>query len=498
MLTWLYKGIGLSLFGGIISAIYYFKPQTVTVSTVFLAVIAYILGEGMSILIPRKTWLGQFLNPFPFNIKEHIAIVIMANAASISALGIEVIAVERLFYGAKLSGAISVFLLFSSQFLGYGIAGLMRRTLVYPKNMLWPTIISVNSMLETLHQPRAETKKTLKVFLIVFACIFCWEIIPEWIMPILTGVSIFCLANQKSVTFTHIFGGSSGDEGLGLFSWCMDWQYISGGYSPLIFPMDSLISQGIGIVGCIILFSAVYYGNVWEAKKFPFLAQQLFSNTSSATEPVVWNQSFVIGADHRVNREALADVGLPWFATTYAVSQLVVNMSTTAAITHLCLWYWDDVKAAFAMFHPSALRKALDPRTWSLAFWKNSAEPDENQENYDPHYKLIMAYKAVPDWWYGLVLLLSFAIGMIIIYKGNTTLPWWGFIVAILLSYIFLVFLGSMAAISGVQFLVQSIVQMIGGYIRPGDPVSNMFFSLYVSRLPLTDFTILFLSDPKL
>ena len=44
----------------------------------------------------------------------------MANSASISSLGIEVLAVERLFYGAKLNGAISVFLLFSSQFLGYG------------------------------------------------------------------------------------------------------------------------------------------------------------------------------------------------------------------------------------------------------------------------------------------------------------------------------------------------------------------------------------------
>jgi len=60
----------------------------------------------------------------------------MANAASISAAGIEVLVVESLYYGAKLNGVLSVFLLFSSQFLGYGIAGLMRKILVYPKNML--------------------------------------------------------------------------------------------------------------------------------------------------------------------------------------------------------------------------------------------------------------------------------------------------------------------------------------------------------------------------
>lgn len=157
-------------------------------STVFLAVITYMLGELMSFAIPRKGRIGRFLNPHPFNVKEHLAIVIMANSASISSLGIEVLAVERLFYGAKLNGAISVFLLFSSQFLGYGIAGLMRKTLVYPKNMLWPYNLPVNSMLETLHRPRAQTRKPLKIFLIVFVCIFCWEIVPEWICPLLTGM----------------------------------------------------------------------------------------------------------------------------------------------------------------------------------------------------------------------------------------------------------------------------------------------------------------------
>lgn len=58
-------GIGLSTFGGSLATIYYFKPQTVSVSTVFLGVISYVLGELMSVLIPRKTFVGRFLNPHP-------------------------------------------------------------------------------------------------------------------------------------------------------------------------------------------------------------------------------------------------------------------------------------------------------------------------------------------------------------------------------------------------------------------------------------------------
>jgi hypothetical protein len=58
-------GIGLSTFGGSLATIYYFKPQTVTVSTVFLGVISYVLGEAMAAFIPRKTFVGRFLNPHP-------------------------------------------------------------------------------------------------------------------------------------------------------------------------------------------------------------------------------------------------------------------------------------------------------------------------------------------------------------------------------------------------------------------------------------------------
>ena len=58
--------------------------------------------------------------------------------------------------------------------------------------------------------------------------IFFWEILPEWMFPLLTGFSVFCLANPRSADFTRIFGGSGGNEGLGFLSICLDWQYISG------------------------------------------------------------------------------------------------------------------------------------------------------------------------------------------------------------------------------------------------------------------------------
>jgi hypothetical protein len=54
--------------------------------------------------------------------------------------------------------------------------------------------------------------------------IFIWELFPEWMFPLLTGFSIICLAAPNNAAVSRVFGGSNGNEGLGLLSICFDWQ----------------------------------------------------------------------------------------------------------------------------------------------------------------------------------------------------------------------------------------------------------------------------------
>jgi hypothetical protein len=302
-------------------------------------------------------------------------------------------------------------------------------------------------------------------------------------MPLLTGVSIFCLANQNSAVFTNIFGGASGNEGLGLFSLCLDWQYISSGYSPLYYPMDSLISQGIGVAICVCLFSGAYYTNLWNAQNFPFLSQVLFNEASNATNPIQWNQTAVIGSDNKIDPDALAVEGLPWFATSYALSILVQNMCIAAAITHVFLYHWNDLKAVVGSYSIANLKRKLNPTNWGIGFLKESAAAPRFEEHYDPHYKLMLNYKPVPSWWFGVVLGCSITVALVCIYVGDSTLPWWGLLVSCLCAYFFLLIFGAMQAITGVVFIIQPIIQLIGGYIQPGNPVANMYFTLFVRSM---------------
>jgi hypothetical protein len=63
--------------------------------------------------------------------------------------------------------------------------------------------------------------------------------------PLLTGFSVFCLANPRSTDFTRVFGGSNGNEGLGLLSICFDWQYIGGNVNPLTIPLRAQVWRSL-------------------------------------------------------------------------------------------------------------------------------------------------------------------------------------------------------------------------------------------------------------
>lgn len=99
----------------------------------------------------------------------------------------------------------------------------------------------------------------------------------------------------------------------------------------------------------------------------------------------------------------------------------------------------------------------------------------------DPHYRLMLAYPDCPSWWYTLpvILLLSVTMGIIAIQTAQSTVPWYGFLTSIAVAGTFILFFGAQVVLTGFQGNVQPIVQMIGGYLHPGQPLANMYFALF-------------------
>jgi OPT family oligopeptide transporter len=433
----------------------------------------------MALVLPNKGLIGRWFNPHSFNSKEHLAIVIMSSSASGAAYATEVLATQKLYYNIIPNAFVAILLLLSSQLLGYGMAGVLRKSLVYPTKMLWPSILPLSSLIETLHRDKAEMRKKFNFFWLIFGVVAVWELFPQYVMPVLTGISFFCLANRKSLVFTNIFGGASGNEGLGLLALSFDWQYIT--TSSLFLPLITLTNSFIGFVICTGLYIGLYYGNVWQAMNFPFLSQSLFSPSSNSTAFAVYNQSAILDVNNELNVAALEATGIPFFASTNAAYLLSTNLGITATVMHIILWNREAVNQAFVGLSFAKIRNYRP----NLKFWQKSPanqgleKLDEDTSDLDPHYKQMLAYNEVPALWYIGILAVSMVVALFCIYNLKSTLPWWGFFIACLLSFLSTLFFGALAGLIGFNVPITSVIQLIGGYLHPGKPVANMYFVLF-------------------
>jgi OPT family small oligopeptide transporter len=458
-----FLGLGLSCFGAVLGQLFYFRPQTVYVSQLFLQIIAYLLARPLEVLIPgpsptakiqtSNTAFWRFMNPGPFNIKEHVAITIMSATASDSALAISIFAAQDLYYNVRPNPAVGVFTLISSQLIGYGLAGIMRRFLVYPTYAVYPHIVPQVQLFDALHRGKEALlqKKRLRFFWGIFIAIFVWEWFPEYIAPTLTGVSIWCLAWQKSPWVSRVFGGAAGNEGLGLFSLCFDWAYVGSGggaIGALFTPLSTQMSLYAGCLVCIISFCACYARNVWHAQNFPFLTQLLFHENGEE-----YDQLAILNDDFTLNSTKLAEQGLPY----YAASQLLYKVSRTvyigAAITHFFLWHSKSVYRILKAY--------------------------KNEDCQDPHYQKMKIYKEMSDWWYLGVLVATLGVAIGTSYAADSGLPAWALIVALIFAWFFVPIIGTLYCTVGYAPSIENMIQMLGGALVPGKPVANMYFTLY-------------------
>jgi len=73
----------------------------------------------------------------------------------------------------------------------------------------------------------------------------------------------------------------------------------------------------------------------------------------------------------------------------------------------------------------------------------------------------------------------AFITAMFLIYKAESTLTWWGFIISCQLAALCILFFTSLYAMTGISFFIQPFIQMTGGFLHPGKPMANMYFTLF-------------------
>jgi OPT family oligopeptide transporter len=114
------------------------RAPRLVITSLVAQLVSYPLGVAWAKVMPSRRFklIGQefSFNPGPFNMKEHTVIVVMANCTFGGgvAYSTDTILAQRAFYGQNWGWGFELLLTISTQCLGYGIAGLMRKFLVRP------------------------------------------------------------------------------------------------------------------------------------------------------------------------------------------------------------------------------------------------------------------------------------------------------------------------------------------------------------------------------
>ncbi|XP_044462609.1 oligopeptide transporter 1-like [Mangifera indica] len=421
------------------------------------------IGKLMAATLPDKQFRIPFtawsfsLNPGPFSLKEHALITIFANCGSNGVYAVGIVTIAKVFYHRQLNPVAAMLLVQTTQLLGYGWAGLFRKYLVDSPYMWWPENLAQVSLFRVLHEkekrPRGGVTR-LQFFLLVSIASFAYHIIPGYLFPSLSALSFVCWIWKDSITAQKI---GSGLNGLGIGSFGLDWSTVAGFLgSPLATPLFAIANTLVGFFLCLyVLVPISYWYNVYDAQKFPLFSSRTFDSNGQS-----YNISRIINEKtfefDKAGYDQYSKLYLSiLFAYTYGFSFAAL----TSSLSHVALF---DGHIIWQMWKKTtAASKALFGDVHTRIMKKN--------------------YDEVPQWWFQLILVVSFALSLYVCegFGKQLQLPWWGLILSCSIAFFFTLPVGVIQATTNSQPGLNVITEFIIGYMHPGRPLANVVFKTY-------------------
>ncbi|TYJ08068.1 hypothetical protein E1A91_A11G049400v1 [Gossypium mustelinum] len=351
-----------------------------------------------------------------------------------------------------MSFLVALLVVFTTQVLGFGWAGIFRRYLVEPAAMWWPQNLVQVSLFRALHEKEERAKGRLtrnQFFLIAFTCSFAYYVLPGYLFPTLTSLSWICWVFPTSI-LAHQLG--SGLHGLGIGAIGFDWSSISAYLgSPLASPWFATVNIAVGFALITYIITPIaYWLNLFNAKHFPIFSDGLFTSTGQS-----YNISAIIDSNFHIDMAAYERGGSLYLSSFFAMSYGVGFACLTATVVHVILFHGSEIlqrsKSAF------------------------------QETKMDVHTKLMRKYKQVPEWWFTCILIVNIAATIFLCqyYNDQLQLPWWGVLLACGLAIFFTLPVGVITATTNQTPALNVITEYIIGYIYPGYPVANMCFKVY-------------------
>lgn len=453
-------GLMLTTIGAGINCLFSLRNPSIAITTFAVQLIAFPLGRGWDLIMPdRQFQLGAIkfnLSPGRFNFKEHAIIVCMANAgyAGSAIYATDVLISQTVFYGQNFGWMFQLLFAITNQMIGYGLAGICRRWLVWPAAMIWPSDLVNCALMYTLHDNNPSNNHTAngwsitkyRWFLYVVCGSFIWYFVPGWIFQGLSYFTFLCWIAPQNVAVNQIFGGLTG---LGLMPLTFDWTVVTGYLgSPLIPPWHAIMNAMIGVVFFFIAPAlGIHYYGVWFSDFLPMQDSHSYDNTAK-----LYNVSRILDSGYRFNETAYKEYSPIFMSTNFALSYGMSFAAISAVIFHTALYE----------------RKTI---------WKQFKLARNQQD--DCHMKMMRKYSDAPDWWYLLLFIVMLSLSFVVILVWDTHFSWWAMIVCTIIPCLFVIPMGIIYATTNIQIGLNVLTEFIIGYMTPGKPLAMMMFKSY-------------------
>ncbi|KAI1660364.1 small oligopeptide transporter [Daldinia decipiens] len=451
-------GLALVLVGASMNTLFSLRQPSIGLGALIAQIIAWPLGRAWEKVVPdrqiRIFGLGCDLNPGPFNIKEHSIIVVMASVSFSVAYATDIILAQLVFYKQNFGIIFQLVLTISTQSLGYGIAGMMRRFLVYPASMIWPGNLVAVALMNAMYEKHEAPEPSIiggrmpryRWFGIMTFVSALYYFIPGYFAQFLSVFAFATWMAPQNPVVNQLFGGTTG---LSLLPITFDWTQISGYIgSPLTFPWHAIANTTIGVVLFYIILSTFFhYTGVWYAPFLPMSDSSTYDNTGAT-----YNVSRILTPQFTLDEEAYKAYSPIFISTTFALSYGLSFAAITALIVYTYLHH----------------RKVI----WDQ--YRNSTS-----EKPDIHMKLMQKYKEAPSWWYFSLFAIVLALAFVSVLAYPTNLTWWAFLLAVGISFTFSLPIGIIQAVTNHQIGLNVLTEFVYGYIQPGRPLALMLFKTY-------------------
>ncbi|KAI0440012.1 OPT family small oligopeptide transporter [Xylaria telfairii] len=450
-------GLILCTIGSAVNMLFSLRNPSVTITTYVIQLAAYPIGLGWDLIFPDRVFgfMGMKFNfkPGKFNFKEHVIIVAMSNAAYGGGVlyATDVLLAQQVFYHQHFGWAFQLLFGITTLCTGYGLAGLMRRFLVWPAAMIWPGNLVNTTLFHVLHDDKhTDPAKTNgwrigrhRWFLYIMGGSFIWYFFPGWIFQGLSYFNFLCWALPNSVIVNKLFGGF---HGYGILPTTLDWSVISGyALSPLIPPFHAIVNTIAGVMIFFVFVSAgLHFSGTWYADYFVVQSSDAFDNTGAK-----YNVSRILNDQFLLDEEAYHAYSPIYLSTQFALCYGLSFAAVAAVIIHVALYHGPKLKTQF--------------------------KEGRSQED-DVHMHLMKKYKDSPDWWYLVLFVIMVGLSFAVCTAWPTGFPAWAYVVCMVIPIIWTIPIGIIQGTTNIQIGLNVLTEFVIGYLLPGHPLAMMNF----------------------